>query len=255
VSIVTLLCDGGNVEAVSRLLDAEGYQRSAAESLPELKGEIARTPDLALLVTGPEGITRVCEMDENELRYWLVGVGAVPAAWWSRLRRKPHASVLSAEADGALYLTQLLDDWRIRDIPRVDVFHFSFRSGVPPAADWVIDVRFLNSPYWVPALRTLDSRAPEIARYVTEQPAAQVLLKQYTSMLIELFPSFVMQCRSVVRIGVGCTGGEHRSHAMAEALVSSLNSTGCATARHVTAPPAFLTPDPQYALSERQIRW
>jgi P-loop ATPase protein family len=252
VAIVTLLCDERNIEAVARTVEAQGYRRSVAQSLHELTGEVARTPDLAILVTGTDGATQVSEMDDHEVRYWLVGVGAVPEASWSRLRRKPHALVPSADANGGLYLAQLLDDWRVRQIPRIDLFHFSFRSGVPPSADWVIDVRFLESPYWVPALRTLDSRSAEIARYVTEQPAARVLLTQFTSMLTELLPSFVSQGRTVVRVGVGCTGGEHRSNAMAEALVSSINTTGRAAARHVTAPPAFLTPDHPYALSDTQ---
>jgi hypothetical protein len=246
VSIVTLVCDEINIDTVIRLVEAQGYRRSTAQSLCELEDEARNIPDLAVLATENDGLSQICEMDRQGIRYWLVGVGALPGAVWTRLPRKPHAHVPSADAAGARYLAQLLDDWCEREIPRVDCFHFSFRRGVPPSADWVLDVRFLDSPYWDPALRGLKTDAPEVSRYVTNQPAAQVLLERFAEMLTELLPDFVSQRRTVVRIGVGCTGGEHRSQAMAEALVSRINMTGRATARHVMEPSIFVPSEPGY---------
>jgi P-loop ATPase protein family len=240
VSIVTLLCEDGCVEDLRRLAEDQGYRPSVARSLTEVCDEAMHAPDLAILVADSRGVTLVHEMDMRGLRYWLLAIGAVPPSLASRLPRKPHARVPSADGSDRLYLERLLDDWRDRQLPRVDCFHFSYREGVPPSADWVLDVRFLESPYWVPRLRGLESDSREIAQFVTEQPAAARLLRQFTSMLIDMLPDFVQQRRTVIRIGVGCTGGEHRSQAMTDALVASINATGCATAERLNAPPVFL---------------
>jgi P-loop ATPase protein family len=247
MSIVTLLCEDRRIADVSRVAEDQGYCLSVARNLSELSHEVGRAPDLAILVADDRGVTLIREMDMQGLRYWLLAIGAVPPAWSSRLPRRPHALVPSVEGLDGLYLERLLDDWRDREIPRVDCFHFSYRDGVPLAADWVLDVRFLESPYWVARLRDLESDSQEIARFVTEQPAAARLLRQFTSMIADVLPAFVQQRRTVLRIGVGCTGGEHRSHAMAEALVASINATGYASARHLAEPPAWLANDPRSA--------
>jgi P-loop ATPase protein family len=240
VSIVTLLCDDRRVADLRRLAEAQGYCASVARSLTELSEEVAQAADLAILVADARGVTLVREMDMQGLRYWLLAIGAVPPSLASRLPRKPHARIPSADGLDRSYLERLLDDWRDRQTPRIDCFHFSYREGVPPSADWVLDVRFLESPYWDPRLRGLESDSPEVAQFVTEQPAATRLLRQFTSMLTEVLPGFLQQRRTVVRIGVGCTGGEHRSQAMTDALVASINATGCATAKRLAAPPVFL---------------
>jgi hypothetical protein len=247
VSIVTLLCEDGRIADVRRVAEDQGYCLSVARNLSELSQEVRRAPDLAVLVADDRGATLIREMDMQGLRYWLLAIGAVPPSWSSRLPRRPHALVPSVEGPDRSYLERLLDDWRDREIPRVDCFHFSYRDGVPPAADWVLDVRFLESPYWVSRLRDVESDSQEITRFVTEQPAATRLLRQFTSMLADVLPDFVHQRRTVLRIGVGCTGGEHRSHAMAEALVASINAAGYASARHLAEPPAFLAHDARLA--------
>ena len=242
MSIVTLLCEEVRVADVRRMAEDQGYRPSDAHSLNELNEEGAQTPDLAILVASERAISLIQEMDLHGLRYWLLAIGSVPPEWALRIPRKPHALVPSAYGSDRLYVERLLDDWRDREIPRVDCFHFSYREGVPPSADWVLDVRFLESPYWVPRLRGLESDSTEVTRFVTQQPAAARLLRQFTSMLTDVLPEFLRQRRTVLRVGVGCTGGEHRSQAMAEALVASINATGCATAKHLTKPPVFLAP-------------
>jgi hypothetical protein len=241
VSVVTLLCEEAWIADVTRVVQDQGYRLSTARSLGELSEEVARAPDLAIVVADPDGIALVGEMDRHGLRYWLLSIGVVPPAFALRLPRKPHAVVPSTEGMDRAYLERLLDDWHERDIPRIDCFHFSYRHGVPPTADWVLDVRFLESPYWVPRLRGLESDSPEVAQFVTDQPSAARLLRQFTSMLTDVLPDFVRQNRTALRVGVGCTGGEHRSHAMVAALVASINATGCATARRLADPPAFLS--------------
>ena len=244
MSIVTLLCEDGRVGDLRILAEDQGYRLSVARILAEVCDEATQSADLAILVADPRGVSLVRDMDTQGMRYWLLAIGAVAPLLASRLPRKPHARVPSTDGSHRAYLERLLDDWRDRQTPRIDCFHFSYREGVPPSADWVLDVRFLESPYWVPRLRGMESDSPEVARFVTEQPAAARLLQQFTSMLTGVLPGFVQQRRTVLRVGVGCTGGEHRSQAMTAALVASINATGCATARHLADPPVFLAHDP-----------
>lgn len=246
MSLVILLCDDDAIEPVAALVETQGYSRSAACTMQQLRDALTEKPDVAALLSATDALHVLHEMDEHGMRYWLLCIGAAPAAWAPLLPRKPHAMVPTAHAAGGRFIEQLLDDWRDRMVPRVDCFHFSFRDGVPACADWVLDVRFLESPHWVPALRAEPADSPEVAAYITGQPAAQMLLRDFTAMLIDLLPGFIRQRRTVIRIGVGCTGGEHRSVAMADALVASINATERATARHLDEPPAFLPHDVPY---------
>ncbi len=241
MSLVTLVCGSACSKTVLDLAEALGYVTRAADDPQPI--DLAATPDLILMVQNRAGVERVVQLDQCGVRYWLLFVGAIPRAWDARVPRRPHAWVAELDRLNTEYLLRLLDDWKDRAVPRVDCFHFSYREGVPAGADWVVDTRCLDSPHWVSELRAHEGGAADVAAYVTGQPAARILLDHFESMIIQLMPHYVAQRRSVLRIGVGCTGGKHRSQAITDALVKRINQSGVATAQRLSREPVTLPPE------------
>ena len=106
--------------------------------------------------------------------------------------------------------------------PAIFVLSFAYSRGVPPEADFVFDVRFLANPHYVPALRPLTGREPEVARHVLDDPAYGPFFEHIVAMLTPLLPAFEQDGRSYLTIALGCTGGRHRSVAVAEHLAETL---------------------------------
>ncbi len=100
----------------------------------------------------------------------------------------------------------------------VAVMSFGYKFGVPADADLVWDLRFLPNPNWVAALRPLDGRKPAVARYVLTNPLTKTFLAKTEDLLAFLLDAFSREGKSYLTIAVGCTGGRHRSVAVAEAL-------------------------------------
>ncbi len=109
---------------------------------------------------------------------------------------------------------------------RVSLTSFGYKHGVPRDIDLCFDVRFLPNPHWVPELRPKVGTDPEVFDYVMGNPDAAAFFQQVVDMLGFLIPKYVREGKSYLSIGVGCTGGHHRSVALAEALSSELESHG-----------------------------
>jgi len=107
----------------------------------------------------------------------------------------------------------------------VTVMSFAFKRGVPSDADLVFDVRFLKNPHFVPALRPLTGLDRRVARYVLGVPAAKRFLTLTTTLMRFLLPQYVAEGKSYLTVAIGCTGGRHRSVAIAEALGRALRRT------------------------------
>jgi UPF0042 nucleotide-binding protein len=88
----------------------------------------------------------------------------------------------------------------------------------------VVDTRFLDNPYWVPDLKPLDGRDPRVREYVLGQPAAGCLLDGLKATLVPLLPDYRRQGRMELTIAFGCTGGQHRSVALAEEMARRLSA-------------------------------
>ncbi len=104
----------------------------------------------------------------------------------------------------------------------VNMVSFGFRRGVPEDADLVFDVRFLPNPNFVPALQGWSGRNARVANYVFRAPAAREFLRLTTNFLRFLVPHYIDEGKAYLTIAVGCTGGRHRSVAIAEALADRL---------------------------------
>jgi UPF0042 nucleotide-binding protein len=116
---------------------------------------------------------------------------------------------------------------------KVTVISFGFKYGIPVDADFVADMRFLPNPHWVPELRPLSGRDPDVSSYVLSQPGAARFLDQYVPVLQTAAEGYVVEGKRFLQVAVGCTGGKHRSVAMTEAVTRRLTDLGYdARARH-----------------------
>lgn len=108
----------------------------------------------------------------------------------------------------------------------VHIFSFGFKYGIPIDADFVADVRFLPNPFWVPRLRSLTGRDKEVSDYVLSSEGAADFLDSYEKALSIAIEGYAQEDKHYVTIAIGCTGGQHRSVAMSEALAKRLRAKG-----------------------------
>lgn len=112
---------------------------------------------------------------------------------------------------------------RLQRIPmRLQVMSFGYKYGPPPEADLVVDVRFLHNPYFQDRLRYLDGEAPDVREFVFADPHAGPFLDKLMDWLDFTLPLYEKEGKAYLTIAVGCTGGRHRSVAMARALFERL---------------------------------
>ncbi len=105
---------------------------------------------------------------------------------------------------------------------RIDIVTFGFKYGIPLEADLVFDVRFLTNPYWDPQLKPLSGLEEPVREFVLGQPAAVRFLELVTELLELTVPAYRAEGKEQLRVALGCTGGYHRSIALAEELRSRL---------------------------------
>jgi len=116
---------------------------------------------------------------------------------------------------------------------RVTVLSFGYKYGLPMDADMVIDVRFLPNPFWIPELRELTGRDGEVRDYVLSQEGAGEFLDRYHELLRLVSGGYRREGKRYLTLAVGCTGGKHRSVAIAEELASRLANEDGVTAKVV----------------------
>jgi len=115
---------------------------------------------------------------------------------------------------------------------RVDVTSFGFKQGVPRVLDLLFDARFLPNPHWVPELREQTGRDAAVRDYVFSHDEAGVFVERVSGLLDFLIPEYEKEGKSYLTIGIGCTGGRHRSVAIADAIAAHLREGGVAVTVH-----------------------
>jgi len=106
--------------------------------------------------------------------------------------------------------------------PSLSVMSFGYRHGVPPQADLVLDVRFLPNPYFVPELKGLTGKNAKVAAYVLDREETQQFLAKVVDLCRFLFPRYQKEGKAYLTVALGCTGGKHRSVAIAAELTRQL---------------------------------
>lgn len=109
---------------------------------------------------------------------------------------------------------------------QITVESFGFKHGLPLDADHVVDVRFLENPYWVGELRHLTGKDTPVADYVLDQPGAKRFAQDYANLIESALEGYRRELKPFVTVAVGCTGGRHRSVAMAETIAHLLRGKG-----------------------------
>lgn len=203
-----------------------------AEALPALRQRLADSgyPSLLVFLTASDSILR-----ER-------GAAAQPSEspQEEAARRDDERAALSALRDGADLVIDssyaspteerdrviaLAEGERRRIRTRVELSSFGFKYGAP-SGDLVLDVRFIPNPYYVAALRPLTGRDKACADYVLGNESAKAALSALLSLVEAMAPAYEQQGKPALRVRIGCTGGQHRSVAMVEALASALAARG-----------------------------
>lgn len=106
---------------------------------------------------------------------------------------------------------------------RINFVSFGFKNGIPIDCDLVIDVRFLPNPYFISEFKEETGLNPKVAEWVLDKEETSTFINLYLKLLNFLIPKYADEGKAYLNIGVGCTGGQHRSVAIAEALSSQIN--------------------------------
>jgi len=103
---------------------------------------------------------------------------------------------------------------------RLSIVSFGYKYGLPVDADLVADCRFLPNPHWIPDLAPMTGRDEPVREYVLAQPGAKEFLHHYAELLHVVLPGYEREGKRFVTLAVGCTGGKHRSVAIADELAA-----------------------------------
>lgn len=152
-------------------------------------------------------------------------------------RERDLLQTAKSQADLVIDTTELnvhqLKDKLVGSFAEVDHQHlqiaiesFGFKHGLPLDADIVMDVRFLPNPHWEDDLRPLTGHDPRVRDYVLERATTASFLDHFEAMLLDVLPGYQAEGRAYLTIAIGCTGGRHRSVAVAEELARRFSERG-----------------------------
>ena len=222
----------GEVERAALLVDArEGEQ---IEKLPGIYRELRARHPITLLFMEASDAALLRRFSETRRPHPLShGSSIAEGIRAERRRMAPIRRVADVIIDTTKFnvheLRQLIIERFQKASQRpllVSVVSFGFRYGVPTDADLVFDVRFLPNPHFVPRLRPFTGKDRRVARYIRSFPPTGEFLRRIESLLGYLIPHYIREGKSYLTVGLGCTGGRHRSVALAEVIRRSLQREG-----------------------------
>lgn len=108
----------------------------------------------------------------------------------------------------------------------VNIMSFGYKHGIPLEADWVIDVRFIQNPFYVSSLKELTGNNKKVQNYVLTKPVAKDFLERQSQLILDLIPSYIKEGKYSLTVAFGCTGGQHRSVTMANAFKKIFSQEG-----------------------------
>ena len=113
---------------------------------------------------------------------------------------------------------------------RVNVLSFGYKYGIPVDADLVLDCRFIPNPHWIPELRSLNGLTKEVSQQVLSNEGVETFIDNYVLLVNQMAEGYLREGKKYVTLAIGCTGGKHRSVAIAEVIAQRLNSVHGAVA-------------------------
>ncbi len=219
--------------AVTCDLRSQGLFDEIADSLKALR-EHELSCKVLFLDTSDEILMR--RYDENRRRHPLAQPGESLASTIARERAQlaavrdasdlvidtSHLKVRELRRRLRRAFSELTD----QQLMEVSIFSFGFKHGMPVEADLMIDVRFLPNPFYDPKMRTLTGNDKLVSDFVLQNPTTEKFLDAWWSLLDVAMPGYVAEGKSHLSIAVGCTGGQHRSVAIANATAAYLEKSG-----------------------------
>jgi UPF0042 nucleotide-binding protein len=144
------------------------------------------------------------------------------------VRARADLLVDTAELNSNQLRARILEAFGSEDVPRMQtsVVSFGYKHGIPLDVDIVFDCRFLPNPFWIEELRPYSGLDEPVREWVLGQPESAAFLEKLDDLLTSILPAFVREGKSYLTIAMGCTGGRHRSVALAEALAERLGGQG-----------------------------
>lgn len=219
--------------AVTCDLRSQGLFDEFSDSVSQLRDHEVSC-SVVFLDTSDEVLMR--RYDENRRRHPL----ALPGESIDRAIARERAQ-LSAVRDAAdlvidtsrlrtrelrVRLRRAFSELTDQQLMEVSVFSFGFKHGMPVEADLMIDVRFLPNPFYDPVMRPLTGKDQLVADFVLGNPTTEKFMDAWQRLLDVAMPGYVAEGKSHLSIAVGCTGGQHRSVAIAEATATYLEKSG-----------------------------
>ena len=235
-STVELLSGNADTSRVAVVVDVRG--RAFFDELQQALGSVrSRAADVRVVYLEASDDILVRRFESNRRPHPLQGAGRVLDGLE---RERELLADLRSVADLVIDTSNLnVHDLRRRvdaafhDAERVrlraTVMSFGFKYGLPVDADYVADVRFLPNPFWEPELRALSGQDGPVNDYVVGQKEAREFLDRFAGLLDLVSDGYLREGKRYVTIAIGCTGGRHRSVAMAENLSARLVKAGVET--------------------------
>ncbi len=219
--------------AVTCDLRSQGLFDELSDSVTQLR-EHEISVSVVFLDTSDDVLMR--RYDENRRRHPLAAPGESIEGPISRERAQLGSVRASADLvidtsrlktkELRARLRRAFSELTDQQLMEVSVFSFGFKHGMPVEADLMIDVRFLPNPFYDPQMRTLTGNDPLVADFVLNNPTTEKFLDAWYRLLDVSMPGYVAEGKSHLAIAVGCTGGQHRSVAIATATASYLEKGG-----------------------------
>ncbi len=108
----------------------------------------------------------------------------------------------------------------------INIMSFGYKHGIPIEADWVMDVRFIPNPYYVPSLKSLTGNNQKVSHYVLKHDISKEFINRMTEMIRKLIPCYIKEGKYSLTVAFGCTGGHHRSVAVANEMARIFSEEG-----------------------------
>ena len=222
----------GEFERAALMVDAR--EGEMLLRLPEIYRRLRKQHNLMLVFLDAGDDALVRRFSETRRPHPLDrGAGVRDAVHRERQLMAPIRKLADAVLDTSRFTVHELREFIIERFLKagrqpllVSVVSFGYRYGVPQDADLVFDVRFLPNPHFIPRFRPFSGSDARVARYIHSFPQTRHFLKQVAALLKFLVPHYIREGKSYLTIAFGCTGGRHRSVAIAESVARALHKGG-----------------------------
>jgi UPF0042 nucleotide-binding protein len=213
------------IERTALVIDVR--EGSSLNKLPSILKQVRKSVDTQVVFLEASDESLVRRFSETRRPHPLGKTSSVSSAITSErhrldsLRNLADAIIDTSKFNVHELRAHILDKFRDGNQGQdllVSCVSFGFKNGVPTDADLVFDVRFLPNPHFIPRFRPLTGKDPKVAAYIRRFPQTKEFIRRTAELLLFLMPHYIREGKSYLTLAFGCTGGQHRSVMIAEAI-------------------------------------